>query len=450
MWKWLLGVFVILVLLCGGGGYFFAATEGGREMMKKFSPDQKQTEVRLDAVKRGDLIRLVSAPGTVEPQTKVQISAQVSAKIIALPFREGDDVKKGDVLVRLDADDYIAALESANANLKGDQARLEGLQAALVEATSERTRMRGLFETKDMAQSDLDSAEANYLRALSAVHAGEHTIDIAKSNIVRAQKNLDFTTIKSPIDGTITKKNSEVGEQVLGTFNNAGSVIMELADLKTMVMKAKVDEANIAPVKAGQEAVININAYPDRTFRGIVDLVGLKKQIDRDGTGYFETELLVKIDKPEDLPKGDRLRSGYAANADIKVQTHAAVMKVPSQAVVDRRIDELPKEVTENSPNIDRTKTFARVVFKLVDGKAVPIPVSIGSSDVTHTIIVAGLTEEDRVITGPFKVLTTLKAEQKVVEEGTLKKDKGPVQAKKDEPKKDEPKKEPAEANKGS
>lgn len=455
MWKWLLGVFVILILLCGGGGYFFAGTEAGREMVKKMKPDQKQTEVRIDAVKRGDLVRMVSAPGTVEPQTKVQISAQVSAKIIALPFREGDDVKKGDVLVRLDADDYIAALESAKAALKGDEARLEGLQAALVEATSERKRMRGLFETKDMAQADLDSAEANYLRALSAVHAGEHTVDIGKSNIVRAQKNLDFTTIVSPIDGTITKRNSEVGEQVLGTFNNAGSVIMELADLKTMVMKAKVDESNIAPVKAGQEAVISINAYQDLTFRGIVDLVGLKKQIDKDGTGYFETQILVKVDRPEDLPKGDRLRSGYAANADIKVQTHADVMKVPSQAVVDRRIDELPKEVTESSANVDKTKTFARVVFKLVDGKAVPVPVSIGSSDVTHTIIVSGLSENDRIISGPFKVLTTLKADQKVVEEGTLKKDgKGPVQAKKDEtkkedPKKDETKKDPAEANKG-
>jgi HlyD family secretion protein len=441
VWKWLLGVFVILVLLCGGGGYFFAGTESGREMVKKFNPDQKQTEVRIDAVNRGDLVRLVSAPGTVEPLTKVQISAQVSAKIIALPFREGDDVKKGDVLVRLDADDYIAALESARASLKGDEARLEGLQAALVEATSERTRMRGLFETKDMAQSDLDSAEANYLRALSAVHAGEHTIDIAKSNIVRAQKNLDFTTITSPINGTITKRNSEVGEQVLGTFNNAGSVIMELADLSVMIMKAKVDESNIAPVKAGQEAVININAYQDRPFQGVVDLVGLKKQTDKDGTGYFETEIRVKIDKPESLPKGDRLRSGYAANADIKVQTHSGVLKVPSQAVVDRRIDELPKAITENSPNIDKAKTFARVVFKMVDGKATPVPVSIGSSDVTHTIIVAGLTEGERIITGPYKVLTTLKADQKVVEEGTVKKDgKAPVQAKKDA----------AEVNKGS
>jgi HlyD family secretion protein len=416
-------VFVILVVLCGGGGYFVAGTDAGRDLIKQLRPDQKQTEVRIDAVQRGDLVRVVSAPGTVEPQVKVQISAQVSAKIIALPFREGDDVKKGEVLVRLDADDYIAALEQAKANLKGEEARLEGLQAALVEATAERTRVRGLFETKDLAQSDLDAAESAYLRALSAVHAGEHSVEIATANIVRAQKNLDLCTISSPIDGTVTLRNSEVGEQVLGTFNNAGSVIMEIANLSVMVMKAKVDEANIAPVKAGQDATININAYQDHPFRGVVDLVGLKKMIDKDGTGYFQTDILVKVDKPDELPKGDRLRSGYAANADIRVQTNAGVLKVPSQAVVDRRTDELPKEIVDKGENIDKTKTFARVVFKLVDGKATPVPVSIGTSDVTHTIIVGGLSEGERIITGPYKVLTTLRADQKVVEEGTVPKD---------------------------
>ncbi len=429
MWKWVLGVFIGLVLLCGVGGFFFANSEAGKRML---GGRDRQTEVRINAVERGDLVRVVSAPGTVEPLTKVQVSAQVSAKIVAMPFREGDDVKKGDVLVRLDADDYVAALDSVRASLKGDEARLEGLKAALIEATSERTRVRGLFETKDVAQADLDAAEANYLRALSAVHAGEHTIDIAKANITRAQKNLDFCTITSPINGTIVQRNSEVGEQVLGTFNNAGSVIMELADLSVMVMKAKVDEANIAPVKRGQEAVITINAYPDRSFRGVVDLVGLKKQVDRDGTGYFLCELLVKVEKPEDLPKGDRLRSGYASNADIRVQTHSAVLKVPSQAVVDRRVDELPKEIS-GDPNVDKNKTFARVVFKLSDGKAKPVPVSIGSSDVTHTVIVAGLAEGEKIITGPYKVLTTLKPDQKVAEEGTQKKDgNSPAQAKSD------------------
>src|ERR1043165_6601123 len=122
------------------------------------------------SVKRGKLAKIVSAPGSIEPKTKVQISAQVSAKITALPFREGDRVKNGDVVVRLDADDYIAALESAKASLKGEEARLEGIKADLAHAEAEWGRIKELFDTKDVSKSDLDSAEATRLRALSAVH----------------------------------------------------------------------------------------------------------------------------------------------------------------------------------------------------------------------------------------------------------------------------------------
>ncbi len=418
MWKWFLAAFLVLVALCGAGGYFFAATEQGRDIIKQFRPSEKQTEVRLDNVKRGKLIKVISAPGAVEPKTKLQVSAQVSAKIIALPFREGDSVKKGDVICRLDSDDYVASLESTQAMLKGDEARLEGLRADLANAQAEWGRTKELYDTKDVNKSDLDAAEAVLLRAKASVSAAEHSIDVAKANITRAQKNLEFCTIVSSIDGIITKLNNEVGEQVLGTFNNAGTVIMEIADLSTMLVKAKVDEANIGPVKAGQHASISINAYPDRVFPGTVELVGLKKQLDRDGTGYFETQILVK------QSEGERLPSGLTANADIEVQTYDDVIRIPSQAVVDRRVDELPRELTDSNPNVDKTKVFARIVYRFVDGKAKAVPVSIGPSDVTHTIILSGLDEGERIITGPFKVLVSLRDDQKVVDEETAKKER--------------------------
>lgn len=418
MWKWLLGGFVVLAFLCGGGGFFIAATPQGKEFTKQFKPQEKKTEVRIDAVKRGKLVRVVSAPGSIEPKTKIQISAQVSAKIVALPFREGDMVKKGDVVCRLDADDLLAALESTKASLRGEEARLEGFKADLANAAAERGRVKELFDTKDVSKADLDSAEAAYLRAQSAVHSSEHSIEIAQANIVRAQKNLEFCTIVSSIDGVITKLNNEVGEQVLGTFNNAGTVIMEIADLSRMLVKAKVDEANIGPVKAKQPATIYINAFQDRTFPGVVELVGLKKQLDRDGTGYFETQILVQQSDGETLP------SGLTASADIEVQTFDDVIKIPSQAIVDRRVDELPKAAVDGNANVDRAKTFARVVYKFEDGKAKALPVSVGSSDLTNTIVLAGLSENDQVITGPYKVLVTLKDGQGVVDEDVAKKER--------------------------
>jgi HlyD family secretion protein len=416
VWKWFLGFLLILSILCAGGISFFTVTPKGRELLKGLGAKGKLTEVRVDTVSRGQLVKVVSAPGTLEPKTKVEISAQVSAKVIALPFRDGDEVKKGDVIVRLDADEYQANLQSAQASMLGEQARLEGLRAELINAEAEFNRARGLYETKDISKADFDLAQAAYLRARSAVDAGLQAIEVSRATIARAQKNLDLCTILAPMDGTIIKLNSEVGEQVLGTFNNAGSVIMEIADLSTMIIKAKVDEVNIVPVRAGQHARVTINGYGDRVFEGTVDLVGLKKELDRDGTGYFEAEVLVRHDK------ADGLRSGSNANVDIEVETFRDVLKVPSQAVVDRRIDELPREAVDHNTSVDRSKVFTRVVYKFVDGKAKAFPVTIGTSDLTHTLILAGLAENDRIIAGPYKVLVSLKDDQQVIDQEEAKK----------------------------
>lgn len=420
MWKWLLAIMGFFVVLCGLSGYFLTGTATGREYLKMFKHEPAATEVRVDPVARGSVVRVVSAPGTVEPKTKVQISAQVVARILALPFREGDRVKKGDVVVRLDAEDLAAALESVKAGLRGEEARLEGLKADLANAEAELARTRGLYDTKDVSKSALDSAESAYLRSKSSVKQSEHAIEIAKSNIVRAQKDLTNTVITAPMDGTIIKLNAEEGELVMiGTLNNAASVILEIADLSTMLVKAKVDESNIAPVKAGQMSKLYMSAYPDRIFQGRVELVGLKKLIDKDGTGYFETEILVHQERGDLL-----LRSGLTANAEIEVETFTGVLKVPSQAVVDRRVDEIPKEISDNNANVDKTKVFARVVYKFEGGKARAIPVSIGSSDTTHTVIVSGLAEGDRIVTGPYKTLVTIKHEQDITEQGVKKDDK--------------------------
>ncbi|MBL9032886.1 MAG: efflux RND transporter periplasmic adaptor subunit [Phycisphaerae bacterium] len=419
-------MFVIVALACGGGGYFLFATPQGKEMMKKIRPQERKTEVRIEAVSRGDLVRVVSAPGNIEPKTRVQLGAQVSAKITALPFREGDTVKAGDVVVRLDSDDYVAALASAEAGLKQDLARLDGMRAELANLKVELDRVIALWETKDVSKSDFDAAQTRYIQQQAAVRAAEHSVEMAQASVTRAKKNLDFTTIRSPIDGIITKLNNEVGEQVLGTFNNIGTTIMEIADFSVMLMKARVDEANVAPVRVGQKATIYLNAYPDKKFTGEVDLVGLKRLTERDGTSYFEAQIIVKLGQGEELPKGDRLRSGYTANADIQVETFADVIRVPSQAVVDRRVDELPKAITEGNANIDTHKVFARIVYAVgEDGKTRAIPVSIGTSDVTHTIVVAGLAGGERIVTGPFKVLTNLRHDQTVAEEGASKKGGG-------------------------
>ncbi len=415
MWKWLLGIAVVVVLGLAGGGYYLQSSGMLQKWIDGFNPQSQGVKVRLSKAAKGDLVRTVSAPGTIEPKTKVEVSSQVSARIIGLPFREGQVVKEGDVVVRLDARDLAALLDSAKAQLKSEEARLEGARAALANASVEYNRRKELFATKDIPKTELDNAEAEYLRNDSNFKAQQFAIEIARANIQRAEKDLDNTVIKAPFDGIITRLDAEVGETVVvGTLNNPGSVILEIADLGLMLLKARVDEANVAPVREGQKAQVYVNAFQDETFVGTIDHVGLKMKTDRDGTSYFEADILLE------LPNGVLLRDGMTANAEVQVETFRDVLKVPSQAVVDYAIDDLPQSVSKD-PSVDRTKKFARVVFVVEGGKARVVPVTTGTSDLTDTIITAGLTDDATIVVGPFKTLATLKHEQSVVDEATVK-----------------------------
>lgn len=421
MWKWLLGVFLLLVVACGVGGYVFVSSPAFGEMKKKFSGGGKITEVRLETVEKGVLIRSVSAPGSVEAKRGVKISAQVSAKIVKIHFRPGMSVQANDEIVTLDSRDMQASLESAQASKAGEEARLEGAVAMLARAKSDWERQTGLVATKDVSASVLEVSRAQYLQAESTLKSIRSSIAIAEANIRRVERDKENTVIKSPIDGIVTALYMEEGEQVLGTFNNAGTVIMEIADLSTMIVKARVDESTINPVVEKQHARVYINMYPDAKFSGTVTLVGLKNLTDKDGTRYVEVEILLES------TNGQQLRTGLTANVDIEVQTLADVLKIPSQAVVDRRVDDLPKSVLEGSGRdlIDKTRPFTRVVYIIEDGKAIAVPVSVGPSDLTHTIINAGLKENDRVVAGPFKVLVDLKDNKEITEQKKEEKGKG-------------------------
>lgn len=424
MWKWILALLVVFVLALGAGAAFLFGTDQGKKLIEGFQPKAKPTEVRIEAAAAGTLTKTVAAPGRIEPKTDVDISAQIAARIIALPFRENDDVKKGDVLVRLDARDALAALESSQANLKGEQARVLGAKAGLSWAKLELDRQMKLAETNDASASAVDNAQNEFLRAEASFAAAEHAVEQARANIARAEKDVDNTIITAPMDGTIVALNAEVGELVLvGTLNNPASVILRLADLREMLMKARIDQSNIAPVKEGQTAQVFLNAYPDRKLTGVVERIRPQRQQEQDGTVYFETEILLKLAEGERLAAG---KTGLDANVDVEVETLHDVIKIPSQAVVDRRTDELPKTVREgaNANLIDKTKAFSRIVYVIGDdNKAVATPITVGASDLTHTVILAGLTAGQRIITGPFKVLIDLKHEQLVAEEGTIKKD---------------------------
>ena len=377
-------------------------------------PEPKRTEVRVEELVLRTLVEAISAPGVVEPHTKVDISALVSARIEELPFREGEEVKKSDVIVRLDDRDLKAGLEAAEARrdgerfrLESERARLAGLISNLAFARKEFQRQQDLYASGDVSRKALDDAEERLGDLEANVDAANHNISVSESSLAageadftRAEEGLANTVIRAPMSGLITALNMEIGEQVLGTFNNLGSTIMTIADLTRMILKAEVAESDIAALREGQKAKVHINAYPDLAFSGTVTQIALQRSLSSDGTGIFETEVELDL-------QGRRIYSGLAANVDIEVATHEGLV-VPSQAIVDRLVEDLPDEI-QLDPLVDRSKRTTTVVYRVVDGEAVCTPVRPGASDLTHTLIREGISAGDQVIIRPYKVLEKIK-----------------------------------------
>jgi len=434
--KTFIGIIVAAVLLAGGG----YAT---RWYMLRSSKGSDATEVRIVRVACGDLTEIVSAPGQIQPKDRVQISARVAARIKALPCEEGatvhgpKDNSPGSALVELDAKEFEAQLRSAEARQKAEAAQIKvaeartaaqrsqirALEVELLDAQRDLHRQKTLFEKGDVSRAILDTADTKVLRFQADIAAAKdtlradeanllvltHNMEAAEAEIARARDALSYTIITSPIDGVVTRLNAKVGELVMtGTMNNAGTVIMEVGDLSKMLAVAKLDETTIANVAKGQKAIVHIQAYPDETFDGVVDTIALANSEERDGTKYYKTEVLLNT-------RGKRIPCGLSCDVDIEVKRHSSIVKVPSQAVLGRPVDELPKEVRD-LPQVDKTKTTTTVVYRCLNGKAVVTPVKIGPSDVTHTIIQSGLSNDDQVIVGPYKVLEMLKNDQKVKE----------------------------------
>ncbi len=414
------------------------------------SASRKPTVVRIENAQRGELIEFVSAPGEIEPSTNVEISAKVSARITELPYEEGDIVTCGNpnanppvppsVLVRLDDKDLQSRLLSAEAGyaaqaaqievekarISSQQASLVGLDASLKQAQRDLERQKGLLESQDISQATFDQSKLRFDELKSQYNSTKHTLNAAELNLLVMEHNLEaagagvtqakealsYTTITSPIDGVITRINAEVGEVVIfGTMNNPGTVILEVADLATMLLVAQVDEADVGKLAVGQKAKVFVQTFPDEEFEGVVDTIALTHRISPStATKYFRTEILLTGDVK-------KLFSGLTAHVDIETIKHENILNVPSQAVLGRVIDNLPLKIRENNPQVDKEKTFTPVVYRYIDGKTVVTPVKIGPSNLTHTVILSGINEDDKIIVGPYKELESLSHDKKVRDE---------------------------------
>jgi len=398
---------------------------------------EKKTKVQAEEVSVSDLTSLVTATGRVEPKTQVNMSANVSAKITHMAVEEGDTVTKGQLLLQLEPDRYQAYVEQIQASLSSTKAQLRLAQANLEKAELDFQRQKGLYDRNLTSQEAYDVARVNYNVQKAQYESALNTVEQYQAQLKQAQDELNKTTIAAPMSGVVTALYAEEGENVIvGTMNNPGTVIMVISDLSEIEIKAEVDETDVGFVKLGQKVDIELDAFPDTAFQGIVTEIGSSAQVVGQLTQEQVVNFIVTILLRDEVPN---IKPGMSATVDITTDSKPEVLNIPIQAVVMRELteDSLKILLGEKSPEAQNTssdedsstvkekrkgkeeKKEIEGVFVVRGGVAAFTPVSTGIADQQNIEITKGLAESDTVITGSYRTLRTLKDGEKVkIEKG--------------------------------
>ncbi len=428
------------------------------------------TKVIAEKVQNRTIIEVVNASGKIYPEIEVKVSPDISGEITELTVAEGDTVKKGQLLARIYADIYsiqrdqaasgVAQSQSQVANSQAQVANttasLEALKAAMEQAQRNFDMQKKLFDDKvisrnefNIAEANNKTAKANYNAAAQSIRSTEANVQGARAgvqsayaNLQKANKDLGRTAIVAPMDGVISLLNVKKGEKVAGNSFNVGTEMLRIADMSKIEIRVDVGENDIPKVKLGDSAIIDIDAYSDRKFKGIVTQIassnnGASSQNALANTSNDVTQYKVYIRLlPESymdlLGKGSfPFRPGMSASADIQTKTRMNVLSLPINAVTTRDKNDSTKTATKKKKDDAAIKSDAPtmddleiVVFvKGADNKVKKVKVKTGIQDINNIEITEGLKEGDEVITGPYDVVSkTLKdgAEVKVVDKKDL------------------------------
>jgi HlyD family secretion protein len=364
------------------------------------------TAVTLAKVSRADLTSKVSANGKIDAKRKVDLSANIMGQIVNLAVREGDVVKKGTFLLQIDQKQLAASAQGAAASLQALFSDRDASRAIAVSAQHDFERAQKNFAQKIIPAAELDRARAAYDGAQANVAAIEQRIEQSRANVAAAQDTLSKTTMRAPMDGVVTALPVEEGEvAVIGTMNNPGTKLLTIADMSVVEAVMEVDETDVPSVKVGQHASVTVDAYPNKTFSGIVTEVGSSpiQRTPGGGTEAVNFEVKIQLENP---PAG--VRPGFSASADITTGTRSKAIAIPIQALVVR---EKPGSAKTAKPQDEEG------VFINDKGAVKFAPVTTGLSGESNIEIVSGLKEGQEIVTGPFKALRELKDGSKVKEE---------------------------------
>ncbi len=363
-------------------------------------------EVETESVARRQVVQTVTATGKIQPMIQVNISADVGAKITRLEVKEGEWVERGSLLVELDRERYLAAVESAEANLSAAQANANLARENMIKAEKDYVRTKELFDRNLESQSVLDSvyasAEVEKARHQSALDQGGQ----ARAALRQARDDLAKTTIFSPMAGTVSKLNKEIGEIALGSQFQE-DVIMVVSNLEGMEALVDVDENDIVSVSIGDEAEIEVDALPDVILKGRVTEIANSAKSSGRGTTDEKTEFEVKVAIIDPVAE---LRPGMTASADIVTKVCEDCLSVPIQSVAVRTIEQLGAEPAgegeEEARFVPDSEGFVEIVWIVADGRAEARQVKTGIQNETHIEVLDGLDEDDQVVIGNYRAIS--------------------------------------------
>jgi len=361
---------------------------------------EKSIKVTVEKVEKHDLTSIISASGEVKPKKNVNISAHVPGRIVKIDVVEGQEVKAGDFLLKLDSTQYEAYADRDKALISSYQAELIKAEAILKKDKNFYERQKKLFDEELISREQVEGAEAQHDISEAQYKAILFQIDQAKASLQSSLDNLNKTSYNSPIDGIITSLRVEEGEvAIIGTMNNPGTVLMTIADLSVMEVEVEVDETDVIGVQTGQIAEVKVDAFPEQTIQGKVTEIGssaIQKLTASEESKDFKVVITLK-----DPPK--KLKPGLSASADIIVAEKKDVLAIPISALVLRE--------KEEEKGKKKKKEEEEGIYVVSDSRVKFQPVKKGIMGEMTIEITEGLKEGQKIVTGPYNALRQLKDE---------------------------------------
>jgi HlyD family secretion protein len=401
------------------------------------SGDKAEAKVETKQVEMKDMTAIVTCSGTIQPKRKVDVSANAMGTIIHLAVVEGQQVHQGDLLMEIDPSEYDAAVKALDAAVSSSRADLRLAEASLDKAIQDKDRAEELFQAELASQEQLDGARTNARIEEARVEAARYRITQYQANLSKAHHDLTKVTITAPMTGVITRLNVEEGENaIMGTLNNPGTVLLVIADLGTMEAWVEVDETEVVKVDLGQVAEVEIDAFPEQKFTGLVTEIGNSPLQVRTGSSREAVDFEVKITLDGTLPN---IRPGLSSKAEITVADREDALAVPLGSVTVREwplkdgdikkytgsrgrkqvaaLEEFgfgKKSDDADSTDVKSSKSKSKGketegVFVLKDGFVKFMPIGLGITGEDDFEVLSGLTADQTIVTGPFRILRNLK-----------------------------------------